>query len=119
MGAEKLEWNNIIEKDFFRSGTDIKCGLQYFPDSPTYRKHGHIRMQECDRINAIIVNLNKLSEFGVKHVKTKKGWNLHYSGTLTVKNAGKIKAEIIIDTFNDHRACQFLTFRNQNIRMGY
>jgi 3-phosphoshikimate 1-carboxyvinyltransferase len=109
---------SIDMKDFSDQALTLSAAA-IFADSPTHIENiGHIRMQECDRINAIIVNLNKLSEFGVKACEEPKKDGICITPVRpdSEKMLLKNKGEIIIDTFNDHRAA--MSFSLLGIRIS-
>ena len=90
-GIEKLDMNNFSDQALTLANVAI------FADSPTTISNiAHIRGQECDRLNAIAVNLARM---GIKASETEDGITIY---------PGEIKAAEI-ETFEDHRVAMAFT----------
>lgn len=101
-GSKVSEYNGIeIDmNDFSDQALTMAC-VAAFADSKTIIKNvGHIKMQECDRVNAIITNLN--------HLGMKAREELEDGRVNVCIEPGKVKCGEI-ETFNDHRVAMSFT----------
>ncbi len=96
-GTPHLRGADVDMQDFSDQVLTLSA-IAPFAETPTHiRNVGHIRMQECDRLSAIVQNLTAL---GVKTEATQDSVTVYPAQTLK-------KAEI--ETFGDHRVAMSFT----------
>ncbi len=97
-GVEHYSGINVNMKDFSDQALTMAV-VAAFADTPTRIEHiGHIRMQECDRIHAIINELNRMG-VGCKEVEQIDGVEIIPA---PIKSAE-------IETYEDHRVAMSFT----------
>lgn len=97
-GVEHYSGINVNMKDFSDQALTMAV-VAAFADTPTRIEHiGHIRMQECDRIYAIVNELNRMG-VGCKEVEEIDGIEIIPA---PIKPA-------VIETYEDHRVAMSFT----------
>lgn len=97
IGPEKLKGIENLDMNNFSDQALTLANVAIFADSPTTISNiGHIRGQECDRLNAIAQNLTKM---GIKVIERKDSITI-YPGEFESTD---------IETFEDHRVAMSFT----------
>ena len=90
----------IDMNDFSDQALTMECVAAFAKSKTLIKNVGHIKMQECDRVNAIITNLNCL---GIKAREELADGKVNICIEPGKVNSGEI------ETFNDHRVAMAFT----------
>ena len=108
-GAEGLDGITINMKDFSDQVLTLAAIAPFAKGTVKITNIGHIKKQECDRVNAVIENLTRL---GIKAVEDKENDGIIIE-PCTKKEEAK---EIHIETYNDHRVAMAFALTGLKIK---